>query len=188
MRWNAIIKALNASDAGKAVAEELMDVLGAQAKGTVESLIKASEDSAESAKAIAKLQDDLKKQTADAAELKTLREQKAAYETERRNTAIKTEFNKVAAANGVAAEALESAFKLADFSAVKVDEKGAVVIEKAMIEALVKANPILAKKDASPPPPATIVMPPPPGGKPGSGAETKIEGPIGMFMAALKQK
>jgi hypothetical protein len=58
---------------------------------------------------------------------------------------IKSEFRALARESGIRADALDDAFKLADTSAVSVDDDGNVIGVKDVIEALVKDKPYLAE-------------------------------------------
>lgn len=59
---------------------------------------------------------------------------------------IKSEFRALARESGIRVDALDDAFKLADTSAVSVDDDGNVVGVKDVIEALVKDKPYLAEQ------------------------------------------
>ncbi|UKS30161.1 scaffolding protein [Paenibacillus sp. HWE-109] len=59
---------------------------------------------------------------------------------------IKSEFRAIARESGIRADALDDAYKLADTSAVSVDDEGNVVGVKDVIEALVKDKPYLAEQ------------------------------------------
>ncbi|MEW9697951.1 scaffolding protein [Paenibacillus sp. SI8] len=65
---------------------------------------------------------------------------------------IKSEFRALARESGIRPDALDDAFKLADTSAVSVDDDGNVVGVKDVIEALVKDKPYLAEVKKEPTP------------------------------------
>ncbi|MFC4103607.1 phage scaffolding protein [Paenibacillus xanthanilyticus] len=133
-----------------------LDALIAREKGRVKSKYADYDDVKTQLAAFKEAEEERKK--ADMSEKERLEAEKAdalkraedaATERDKALTAanqrlIKAEFRALARELGVRADALDDAFTLADLSAVKVDDEGAIEGVKDVVEALLKNKPFLA--------------------------------------------
>jgi hypothetical protein len=184
----ALIAALAAIPEHKALVEAAKAELGAladlDAKDLATEFSQAKTQIADLAKSVKDL--DVKAKGAEA-----LQAIVAGYESRDTAALIATEFGKVAKAHGVRETAVQSAVKLADLSAVKVDlaKRSVVGITKDLFESLKKDHPVLfedAKVDGATPPAA--ITPLAPAGNNGA-AQTKLPdlpGPMGGFIKAAQ--
>ena len=114
--------------------------------------IKAERERLKEAEEARKLADMSDKERLEAEKQTALEKAQAAEEsrdkalTAANQRLIKSEFRAIARESGIRADALDDAFKLADTSAVSVDDDGNVIGVKDVIEALVKDKPYLAEQ------------------------------------------